>query len=367
MNSSSCQKRPDLWQTLFFLILVILSHSAFADDENSPFSNTYKLSGFGTLAATSAGSDELGYYRDYSHQPQTKDWSFKTDSMLGAQIDWYITPDFSANLQIVAKDRANNGLEESIEWANLKYNINSDWIVRAGRMGVDIYMLSEYRNVAYAYLWARPIVEYYQPVVFNHFDGVDISYTRPVNQGSLEFKLFAGETSVDLSNGESYTDLDFSEFAGFNLLYSTQDWKLRFGIVTAKITDLDDPLASLRPALSSIPTVLWSDIDTINKKLEYKDKRFMYYSAGFAYESDWQIQSEIAYMDSDWEYFPSSYSGYISAGKQIGEFTPYLILSTIKMKEDVYQVGTPSSGYGLEALQRVLSPPRPGPRTGRCR
>lgn len=59
---------------------------------------------------------------------------------------------------MVGRDRLDNTFENSVEWAFLKGRLFPKLIVRAGRLGVDVFMLSEYRNIGFAYPWVRPPV-----------------------------------------------------------------------------------------------------------------------------------------------------------------------------------------------------------------
>ena len=343
------------FKTQLIILAVFLIFSQTSAALEAPFlSDRLSISGFGTVAATNAGDDELGYYREFTNHDQTKNWALTTDSLLGAQFDMHISSNLDASLQLVAKDRANNGLEESIEWAYLKYQPASDWRVRAGRMGLDLYMLSEYRNVGFAYLWVRPVTEFYTPVVFTHFDGLDISYNQQMKSGFIQLKLFAGQSSVDVDAGDDYFTLDVEDLIGVNVLYETLTWKTRATIATAKVEDVkNSPVAPLQTALSSVPGLLWPDAASIVDDLEPVGKRLTYYSIGAAYDKGWQIQSELAYIDSDWDFFPSLYSAYVSVGKRFGEFTPYIVASRIKMADDHYEVSSVPPGFGLEPLQTL--------------
>jgi hypothetical protein len=49
--------------------------------------------------------------------------------------------------------------EPELTWAFISYAPVPDMKVRAGRLGWDVYMLSDSRNVGYSYLWVRPPVD----------------------------------------------------------------------------------------------------------------------------------------------------------------------------------------------------------------
>lgn len=183
-------------KSIYLLVLILsltLDELSLAEDDSA-----IQVSGFGSLFATHAGNEKLGYYHEYTNLSQTGDWALTTDSNLGLQLDAKLSPQLSATVQTVFKDRVKNGVDENIDWANLKYQPNSNVALRVGRMALGVHMLSEYRDVGYAYLWVRPITEFYSPVVFSHFDGIDATYEIPLQSGTIQYKLLAGLSNADL-------------------------------------------------------------------------------------------------------------------------------------------------------------------------
>ena len=116
-----------------------------------------QFNAFATLAATRGNDSVLGFLRDISHEEASTDGDLKVtvDSLLGLQIGSSLTSKLDWTVQAVLRDRPKQSLDQSIEWAFLRYMANESTTLRLGRMGVDIFMLSDYRNVGYAYHWVR--------------------------------------------------------------------------------------------------------------------------------------------------------------------------------------------------------------------
>ena len=150
----------------------------------------FRFSGFATLGLTKGGDEDLGFHRDLDQEGlYDGDWSVSADSLLGVQMDVVVNDQFGGAVQ----------MENSVEWAFLRYRFNPDWTVRAGRIGFDLFLLSDYRNVGFAYLWTRPPVEFYAPLTFTSFDGADLTWSTYAAGGMFRAKISAGNTDSTLN------------------------------------------------------------------------------------------------------------------------------------------------------------------------
>jgi hypothetical protein len=296
-----------------------------------PTDEWIRLSGFGTLGLIHGGEEGFGFRRDISRKGQPSDtWAFQTDSLLGLQLDAQLTSDLDTTVQLVVRDRPRNGLEESLEWAFLRYRVDSDLTFRAGRLGVDVFMLSEYRNVGFAYLWARPPLEFYGPLAYENIDGVDLAYSRPWGEGLLRVKVFGGKSrdafAATLSDDYS---VDLTSY-GTSLTWESDHWQARLGLVAGTV---DNSLSSTKPlieGLNAIPAFLWPEAGEVADRLDSKDKRTTYYSAGVRYDHHpWVVEAEASYTDSDLLTLPVA-SGYLSVGRRKGPVTLYGMAAMVR-------------------------------------
>jgi hypothetical protein len=310
------------------------------------------FSGFGTVGLLRGGDDVLGYRRDISGDGVfDSDWSMKPDSLLGLQVDLPLTGKLDAAVQLVAKDRPVNTLDESLEWAYLRYRPTPELMLRGGRLGFDLFMLSEYRNLGFSYLWVRPPVEFYGLVPYNHYDGADIAYATALGDGVLRGRLFAGTTQGTIQFLTSDVDVDMDSFFGATLGWEYDRWQARFSFATMKQNPSNPGARQLATALRQVAG-LWPEAAGIADDLEAKGSRLYYYSAGFAYDpSPWTVQSEISYIDSGYNNaFSSVWSAYLSLGRRIGPVTVYGLGAMIENPDGRVQV--PSTPLFLAELQQ---------------
>jgi hypothetical protein len=344
---------------LVLLTSSMLSALPAAADDNLSFSQRFRFSAFGTLGIVYDDSP-LHLQRDFG-QPDTfrgGKYSWLADSLLGAQVDAKIVERLDATVQMVVKDRAEQSFEESLEWAFLRWKPYDELTLRAGRLGLDIYLLSDYRNVGYAYLWQRPVVEFYGPVMIQSFDGGDVSYRFKAGEGTIQAKLFGGVSnrSLELVRDGGVNSLEISSLFGGKLSYEDEQLRLSLGYVRATIGNNLKNVNDLRNPLLEVPAMLWPEAGRIAATIASKDRVFQFLSAGAAYDNNnWVLQGEIGYLASSWPNLPDILSGYLSIGYQIDDFTPYLILAAAKSQQGTPAVMTTPSPTGDPALDTQLA------------
>ncbi len=108
------------------------------------------------------------------------------------QLDIAFNEQFHITTQWIARDHAGDFFEQNLEWAFLRWSPRSDVDIRVGRLGLDSYLLSDYRDVGYAYPWMRPPHEFYAYFPGSHFDGIDISQRYNLSGSYLTLKFFGG-------------------------------------------------------------------------------------------------------------------------------------------------------------------------------
>jgi len=256
-------------------------------------------------------------------------------------------------MQLVAKERPSNTLDESLEWAYLRYRPTPGLMLRGGRLGLDMFMLSEYRNLGFSYLWARPPVEFYGLLPYHHYDGADIAYATALEEGVLRARLFAGNTQGTILFFSSDVDVDIDSLVGATLGWEFDRWQARLGFATLKQNPSNPGARQLAAALRQV-TGLWPEAAGIADDLEVNGSRLYYYSAGFAYDpKPWTVQSEISYIDSGYNNaFSSVWSAYLSLGRRIGPVTVYGLGAMIENPDGREQV--PSAPLPLAVLQQQV-------------
>jgi hypothetical protein len=305
-----------------FLVLFNISHA-------NDFSPQWSIKGFGSLSVVGTDSDAIGFYRDRSQaQSIQKSWGVTPDSRLGLQFDASFHAALQMTVQWVARDHAGDFFEQNLELAFLRWHAANDLDIRAGRMGTDVFLSSDYRNVSYAYPWMRPPHEFYGTIPIYHYDGFDITKRYAINNGYLTIKMFTGYSTNQLISNPGNKLFDFNApVAGGNLTYEYSHWHSKLSYVFVHPLT-DTPGFDQASALLSAP--LTNDaLPGISKLVPYlttKHTDMHFISLGGAYDDGiWLAQVEAAYLHSDSPLFPAQTSAYLSIGRRFSSITLYTL------------------------------------------
>lgn len=294
------------------------------------------IRGFGTLSMSGTDTDRLGFRRDTTQANGIRrSPGIDNDSRLGLQLDVDFTDFWHAGLQWVARDHAGDFFEQNLEWAYLRWRPSNDIDIRIGRLGFNVFMLSDYRNVGYAYLWARPPHEFYGNLIPYHFDGADLTWTFPTAAGQLTLKGYGGHSFMQLPIQNVKTlDLQLA-LAGATMVYEQGDWQFRLGYAYSQTLDaeLDQYFPSLlaSPALNAV----WPGARSLLKEFSLTRQKVHFGSIGLSYDDGvWVAQTEAMYLGSNLKIYPDTASAYLSLGRRIGGVTPYILLSIAETPVD---------------------------------
>lgn len=132
-----------------------------------------------------SGFATLGYARSVDAPGRYLRWidddgTFDASSVAALQLDARFNPSWSATVQLKAAPSVSSDNRWSVRpaWAFLAWRPDDDWLLRAGRMRVPLYMHSESLDIGVAHSMARLPVEMYSLVPSNEFNGLSASYTR---------------------------------------------------------------------------------------------------------------------------------------------------------------------------------------------
>ena len=318
-----------LRERIYLLILsTFCVNGAFAND-------MVKLNGFATLGAIYNDSDDLGFHPNLKI-PARGGFSFAPDSVIGAQANIEFNAQWDAVVQAVFRDKLDNKAINYIDVAFLRYRLNSSFEFRVGRMNTDIYFLSEYKSVGYAYLWARPPAEFYGKVsAVSQFEGADVLYKRSLGRGFLQAKFGYGETDAAIATTGSAVDIHFTNILMASLSYQQDEWQIRASFLDTKVDEFSASLEEVDQVLAFFPPSVWPGGPALRDRFDFIGKKQQFYGLGFQYDNDlWLVQSEIGFIDSQWDIERDTISGYISLGYQPDNITYFATLSAIEPTEN---------------------------------
>jgi hypothetical protein len=165
------------------------------------------FSGYGTLGVAHSDNDHADYIADAFHPNGpgfSRSWSGDVDSRLGGQVTAAFTPNLSAVLQVTLQQRYDNTYRPMVEWANVKYQATSDFSVRAGRVVLPVFMVTDSRLVGYANAWVRPPVEVYSLIPVTSSDGVDASYRMHWGDATNTIQVTLGSSDSKFPDAAGY-------------------------------------------------------------------------------------------------------------------------------------------------------------------
>lgn len=305
-----------------------------------------RLSGFGTIGLSNAGNDDLGFRRELSQKGQFGNWQFKTDSSLGVQLDVNFSQRWSTAVQLVAKNRIQNSVARSVDWAYIKFQANDHWTMRAGRMALDMYRLTDYRNVGFAYLWVRPVVEFYSIVLTNRYDGIDFSYKARMNDSMVDLRMFYGQSENIIATALERIEFKMESIYGIKVNYQRGAYSANLVFAEANLGGMNEYVGTRGDALNAFALIssdIWPAVQEVSDAFKINGSKARYNGIGLAYDkARWVLQSEIASVDSDYALAPSYNSAYLSAGYRLRQdITPYFVLSKLKTTDDFHKFPMP--------------------------
>ena len=331
--------------------------AARADDEGPRL----KLSGYGTIGVAHSDNRDADYLVD-SFKPNgpgfTRAWNADTDSRLGLQASTELSPRLSAVLQVISQQRYDGSYRPTIEWANVKYSPIPDLSLRAGRIVLPVFMVTDSRHVGYANPWVRPPVELYSMVPVTSSDGVDASYRvtlSPTTSDTIEVTGGRSDAHFPPSQGLGTGTAEVRRiFAIANTLDSGfASARLNYGQARLTIPEyrvFEDAFRQFGPAGAAI-----ADRYGVDNKL------VKFVGAGVSYDpGPWFAMAEWAQFDTH-SIIGKKSAWYVSAGHRWNKFTPYATYAKLNGLSNTTDPGIPLAGLpppvaaGAAQLNAVLN------------
>lgn len=287
-----------------------------------------QMSGFGT--AGYAVSDKPYHFQQYV----SDDGTIKRDSVVGAQADLKFTTELSATVQakVAPADDKNNDWKASLAWAFVSWRPNNDWLVRAGKVRLPLYLFSENLDVGQSYDFARMPTEMYSISPTTDIAGLYVTHNWALDAGDLSLDVYSGKAprvvhrSYLRDRGASFAQDVNTRVSGAVLTLRAEDSTWRTGFHHARSEFNHGTTAPGRvvyvpmPGLYSPETMVRSftnDIFTVGMDL--------------GLGNGWRLMAEFERnIQHDIDVGANTAGGYLSLLRKIDKFTPYVTWSKIK-------------------------------------
>ncbi len=334
------------------------------------------LSGFGTLGW--ARSD-----RPYAYQRFVDDGgSWSRDTRFGLQADWSLPNAFSLTLQgrLAPSLSKESAWDLTSTWAFIGWRPTNEWLLRAGKLRVPLYMHSEVLDVNHALPVARLPVEVYSVSPSDDFWGLYVTHTSPWRDGDLSIEgiLGTGKTMARqwlsegvppfVSPGPLYAQVKPS-VVGLVGTYSQPKLTLRAAGFVAHTRSGDGSPLPVRPVFQATGPgqgFYLTPPSTLVPTTNFIRNTFLIVGADWRLSDGWRISGEVL---RNWQgrtdVGSDNTAGYVAVSKSFPSFTPYVALSGIstgRTQRDLWRKLTeptlPPTALGaglLNASQRALA------------
>jgi hypothetical protein len=190
-------------------------------------------------------------------------------------------------------------------------------------MGAPMFAVSDFRAVNYANTWTRPPLDVYGQVPLSHFDGVDVNGQWTVGDSTISAQLFAGKSSTTWDRDP----VDVSGLRGVNVTAELGgEWTLRLGHAVSKLSFRPQGLAELLQVIESTPFA------SVAAQLGANRRPASFSGVGIGYDNGSLLASaEYTRRRTETGLTSDTTGWYGSLGYRLGKFTPYVVLSSLKV------------------------------------
>ncbi len=319
------------------------------DDSPAPLwpgDTVLQWSGFGTLGWARSN-------RDWTTQRFIdRSGSFKSDTLLGGQLDLKLGDRWSATVQLTLApdDRDDRRWRLQPSWAFVAWRPNNDWLLRVGKLRVPFFLRSEQMEVGATYDEVRLPAEIYGIVPTQDFVGTHVARNWAVGQGELSVDAYAGRARQTkriwqregipgaLPAGEAYWDVDTSA-TGLVASWSLDSAKVRLGAHRVRTSKSDGRALPVRPTwVELVPgsgigywqtdaSLPGPGVETVPVMVNHA----YILGAEFSPAPAWKVIAEAGrIVQRNTERSIDSLQAYLTVSREFGAFTPYLTLSQVK-------------------------------------
>jgi hypothetical protein len=308
----------------------------------------FSFSGYGTIGVAHSTNDQADYLVD-EFKPNgpghTRSWSADVDSRLGLQGLAQFTPQLSAVVQVITQQRYDDSYRPEVEWANLKYQVTPDFSVRAGRVVLPIYMVTDSRRVGYANPWVRPPVEVYSLVPVTHVDGLDANYRTAMGDMTARFEATIAQSDSHFPGASGFTPGVAKARRIFAVVGTLERGFATFRANWGRADLTIDSFAPFEQAFRQFGPPGEALVD----RYAVEGRNVDFLGVGATYDPGrWFVTGEWARFDTH-SILGTKSAWYVSGGHRFGKWTPYLTYAAIKADSPTSDPGLPLAGLPPQA------------------
>lgn len=304
---------------------------------------SFSFSGYGTLGVATSSDRRADYLVD-AFKPDgpgfTHRVSADVDSRVGGQVTAAFTPGLSGVVQVLVQQTEDDRYTPRVEWANLRYQLAEDLAIRAGRVVLPIFMVTDSRRVGYANPWVRPPVEVYSLVPVTSNDGADAFWR--INRGGVSNTLQAtvGRSNSDFPNASGFDagKAEARRIVAFADAVEMGSFTVRATYGTARLT-----ISAYQPLFDAF-RLFGPAGAAIEARYGVNNRRVTFAGLGVNYDPGaWFATGEFARFDTH-SIVGRRAAWYVSAGARLGKLTPYVTYASLKAESPRSDPGVSLAG-----------------------
>ena len=325
-NTREYRAKSNVFSNLKKLFLCLL----FGTAPNLSCALETEFTGFANFGITYAKSDQLEFRTSLINTAR-EGLTWQTDTVVGLQMNTRINNKLDFVGQVILQDRNDDAVGNMLELAFLRYQINRNWSTKFGRFSTNSYMLTDYRYVRHAQYWARtPLEMYSQTGVLGNMNGLQVNYSKDLSFGMLKLAWSHGNSYFRNDSSEGKVRTKYEDINAFSTELQANYWRFQANYISAKIVDIEfrgvDEIATLE---QSVPPAFVPIVSSVKQSLVPEGSLVEYANLGAHYQGDnIEFISEIANYNSEWALAQSARTAYASMAYSLGDFTPFVIVST---------------------------------------
>lgn len=283
--------------------------------------DNFTFSGFGSTSIAQATSESPLFV----NREITDETCFDCDTTLSLQLDYTLTDEINASVQVVKRPQ-DEWSEPELEWFYLSYSTDSIE-AKIGRLRLPLFLTSEYYYVSQAYVWARPPQEVYGSILgITSFNGVSLAWNHYLSDELLltVTPYYGGHKEVDIQMGDS--DFNFVSHSNIGLAFDFIGFNYRIHSNVMK-SIYDQKIKTASAAEFSL-----------------KDQELYIYSLGGEYsynEYQFMVEAQTSDFQSSW---------YASISYTLELFTPYIVYSESYDWKENYSI---TSGLRYDVTSKI--------------
>ncbi|BDI03552.1 hypothetical protein CATMQ487_05220 [Sphaerotilus microaerophilus] len=312
------------------------------DEAASPDGPTLAWSGFGTLGWAQSNR-RWGYQRFIDRQG-----GFERDSLLGAQLDAQLSPEWSATaqLKLAPSERQDNAWDLRSTWAFVAWRPDNDWLLRAGKLRVPFYLRSEHMDVGATYNEARLPAELHNIVPTTDFTGAHLTHSWSIDDSDFSVDVYKGRASQakrvwlrdgagPLPSGAMVWDVT-TVAQGLVVTWSEAASKVRLGLHRVEVSPRGNAQLPVRPTWAPLGPGFgyWQTSNELPgpgvEMARSIDNDFL--SLGFEASpaAGWHLTGEYGRIrQRKTERSIDAQTGYLTLTRELGHWSPYLTFARL--------------------------------------